>query len=278
MRSLFLLVLLIGFTPAPAGASAAKPVLLVTTYTTQDSGLMDVLVPAFEKKSGSAVKTVAVGSGQAMALGRKGEADVLLVHSPEAELKFMAEGEGAERRLVMHNDFIVVGPAADPAKVRAIRDTSEVFRRIAAAKALFMSRGDSSGTHVREVAIWEKAGIKPDGHPWYQESGQGMGQTLAISDEKAAYTLTDRSTWLALKRHLSLELLAQGEDLAPNVYHVIPVSPVKHPRVNAIGGKAFADFLESAEGQALIGNFGREKYGVGLFVPDAGKEEGSIGR
>ena len=263
--------------PSPVAATPA-PVLLATTTSTQDTGLLDVLVPAFEKKTGSTVKTIAVGSGQAMMLGKKGEADVLLVHSPQAEKQFMAAGLGTARLLVMHNDFVIVGPPSDPAKIEQAKSAADAFGRIAAAGSMFISRGDNSGTHAREKSLWKKAGIEPEGKAWYQQSGQGMGQTLAIVSEKQGYTLTDRGTWLALQKRLSLRLLEEGDPALLNVYHVIPVSPAGHARVNVAGGKAFADYLVSKEAQEIIGGFGKEKYGAPLFVPDAGKNEADLGR
>jgi tungstate transport system substrate-binding protein len=265
---------------APAAAQdAGKTVLLATTTSTQDSGLLDVLVPAFEKKTGCFVKTISVGSGQAMAMGRKGEADVLLVHSPGDEKKLVEEGHGVNRRLVMHNDFIVVGPAADPAKVKGAAASKDAFQKIAGAGALFVSRGDGSGTHSKEKGIWKAAGVEPEGQRWYQQTGLGMGDTLNVASEKGGYTLTDRATYLARNkaRALGLEILVEKEPLLLNVYHVIQVNPEKWPKVNAAGAKAFADFVVSREGQEMIGKFGVEKFGAPLFVPDAGKPPESLG-
>ncbi len=226
-------------------ADPARIVLLATTTSTQDSGLLDVLVPAFEKQTGYVVKTISVGSGQAIALGRKGEADVLLVHSPEDEQKLVADGFGVNRRAVMHNDFVVVGPPSDPAKVRGAPSVAEGLRRIAAAGATFLSRGDSSGTHAREKGLWKATGFDPEGKPWYQQTGLGMGDTLNVAAEKAGYTLTDRGTFLARRRArpLALAVVVEKEPLLLNVYHVIEVSPARWPKVNAAGAKAFADFL-----------------------------------
>jgi len=224
------------------------------------------------------VKTIAVGSGQAMAMGQKGEADVLLVHSPAAEQKFINEGYGINRRLVMHNDFIVVGPVSDPAKIKGMKSTLEVFKRIAATKNLFMSRGDNSGTNAKEKDIWKKAGVKCEGEKWYQQTGLGMGQTLNVASEKAAYTLADRGTYLALKKKLSLDILAEGDAVLLNIYHVIEVNPAKWPKVNAAGAKAFADFMVSKEAQAVIKTFGVEKFGSPLFFPDAGKKVEDLGK
>ncbi len=255
-----------------------KIIILATTTSTQDSGLLDVLIPVFEKKTGYFVKTIAVGSGQAMAMGRKGEADVLLVHSPDAEKKFMAESLGISRRLVMHNDFIIIGPGNDPAGLKGVKSSAEAFKRIAASGSLFMSRGDNSGTHSKEKAIWKSAGINPEGRKWYQQTGLGMGQTLNVSAEKKAYTLADRGTYLALKKSLGLGILVEGDADLLNIYSVIEINPGKWPKVNAQGAKSFADFMVSTEVQGIIGKFGVEKYGSPLFFPDAGKKEESLGR
>lgn len=255
-----------------------KNIILATTTSTQDTGLLDVLVPMFEKKTGYFVKTIAVGSGQAMAMGEKGEADVLLVHSPQAEQKFMTEGFGANRRLVMHNDFIVVGPASDPAKIKGTKSTVEVFKKIASANGLFLSRGDKSGTDAKEKSIWKETNVKSQGEKWYQETGLGMGQTLNVASEKKAYTLTDRGTYLAQKKNLGLDILAEGDAILLNIYHVIEVNPTKWPKVNATGGKAFADFMVSNETQAIIKTFGVDKYGSPLFFPDAGKKVEDLGK
>ncbi|MEW6334916.1 MAG: substrate-binding domain-containing protein [Thermodesulfobacteriota bacterium] len=269
---------MIGSVPPAPAAGAAKPVILATTTSTQDSGLLDVLIPVFEKKTGYVVKTVAVGSGQAMALGQRGEADVLLVHSPDAEKRFMAEGSGLNRRIVMHNDFIVVGPPADPAAVRGAKSTPEAFRKIAAAGALFLSRGDNSGTHAKEKRIWKTAGIDPEGRKWYQQTGLGMGQTLNVAAEKRGYTLADRGSWLALRRTLQLPVLREGDPVLRNVYHVIAVNPVRWPRVNGEGAKAFSDFMVSGQAQGIIRTFGTGTYGEPLFFPDAGKREEDMGK
>jgi tungstate transport system substrate-binding protein len=255
-----------------------KTVILSTTTSTQDSGLLDVLIPIFEKKTGYFVKTIAVGSGQAMAMGQKGEADVLLVHSPAAEKKFVAEGYGINRRIIMHNDFIIVGPPADSAKVKGIKMASEAFKKIASAQALFLSRTDKSGTHVKEMDIWKKAGVNPEGEKWYQQTGLGMGQTLNVAAEKKGYTLADRGTYLALKKNLGLDILVEGDAILLNVYHVIEVNPAKWPKVNVPGGKAFADFMVSNETQGIIKTFGVDKFGSPLFFPDAGKKEEELGR
>jgi tungstate transport system substrate-binding protein len=250
-----------------------KAVILATTTSTQDSGLLDVLIPIFEKKTGYFVKTIAVGSGQAMAMGQKGEADVMLVHSPAAEKKFVAEGYGINRRITMHNDFIIVGPPEDSAKIKGMKSASESFKKIAINNALFLSRGDNSGTHAKEKLIWKATGINPEGEKWYQQTGLGMGQTLNVTSEKKGYTLADRGTYLALKKNLGLDILVEGDAILLNVYHVIEVNPAKWPKVNAAGAKAFADFMVSKETQEIIKTFGVEKFGSPLFFPDAGKKE-----
>lgn len=255
-----------------------KTIILSTTTSTQDSGLLDVLIPIFEKNTGYFVKTIAVGSGQAMAMGQKGEADVLLVHSPAAEKKFVAEGFGVNRRIIMHNDFVIVGPPEDPIKIKGIKSASEAFKKIASANVLFMSRGDNSGTHAKEKAIWSATRINPEKEKWYQQTGLGMGQTLSVASEKKGYTLTDRGTYLALKKNLSLDILVEGDAILLNIYHVIEVNPNKWPKVNAAGARAFADFMVSKEAQDIIKTFGVDKFGSPLFFPDAGKKEEELGK
>ncbi|MDD5711528.1 MAG: substrate-binding domain-containing protein [Smithellaceae bacterium] len=260
-----------------AAAPEQKNLILATTTSTQDTGLLDELLPIFEKQTGYFVKTIAVGSGQAMTMGQKGEADVLLVHSPDAEKKFMTEGFGVNRMLVMHNDFIIIGPASDPAGIKGVKSAVEAFKKIAAAGALFMSRGDNSGTHSKEKGVWKAAGINPEGQKFYQQTGLGMGQTLAVAAEKKAYTLADRGTYLALQKNLGLPILAQGDAILLNIYHVIQVNPAKWPKVNAVGAKAFADFMVAKKTQAFIKTFGVKKYGSPLFFPDAGKKDAELG-
>jgi tungstate transport system substrate-binding protein len=257
--------------------AAPKTIILATTTSTQDSGLLDQLIPMFEKETGYFVKTIAVGSGQAMTMGKKGEADLLLVHSPDAEKKFIAEGSGINRRLVMHNDFILLGPASDPAKTKGTKSSGEALKKISQAAAIFLSRGDNSGTHAKEKALWKVAGITPEGQKWYQQTGLGMGQTLNVASEKKGYTLADRGTWLALKKNLGLEILVQGDASLLNIYHVIEVNPAKWPKVNAGGAKALADFIVSKKIQDFIGTFGVAKFGSPLFFPDAGKKAESLG-
>jgi len=265
-------------TPVTAAPPKLKNIILSTTTSTQDSGLLDVLIPIFEKKTGYFVKTIAVGSGQAMAMGQKGEADVLLVHSPASEKKFVAEGYGINRRLIMHNDFIVVGTKSDPAKIKGTKAAVEAFKKIAASGAIFMSRGDNSGTHSKEKEIWKTAGIKAEEQKWYQQTGLGMGQTLSVAAEKKSYTLADRGTYLALKKNLGLDILTEGDAILLNIYHVIEVNPAKWPKVNVAGAKAFADFMVSKQTQKIIKTFGVDKFGSPLFFPDAGKKEERLGK
>ncbi len=253
---------------ATACAGGENQLILATTTSTQDSGLLDVIVPQFERQTGLRVKTIAVGSGAALRLGEEGEVDVVLAHSPDAEEAFMAAGHGVNRRLVMHNDFVIVGPAADPAGVRGLGEAAESFRRIAEAEATFLSRGDESGTHAREMKIWDSIGVTPSGG-WYRETGTGMGQTLLVASEIQGYTLTDRGTYLAQRQNLALEVLVEGDSTLFNVYHVMQVNPEKSRRINAEAAAAFVEFITSGAVQDLIGGYGVERFGQPLFVPDA---------
>ena len=249
------------------GGSSRGTLVLATTTSTQDSGLLDVLIPAFERESAYRVKTIAVGSGQALEMGRRGEADVVLAHSPAGEGKLMATGVAGRRRLVMHNDFVIVGPAKNPAGIGGSSATP-AFTRIAGARAPFISRGDESGTNTSELKLWAAAGVKRSGS-WYQESGQGMAATLRIADEKRAYTLTDRGTYLATARNGGLKVLVEGDSALRNVYHVIDMTKRAGDRVNVVGARAFASWIVSAPAQRTIASFGRDKYGRSLFTPDA---------
>jgi tungstate transport system substrate-binding protein len=253
--------------------------MLATTTSTQDSGLLDVLVPLFEDRTGYQVKTVSVGTGAALALGARGEADVVLVHSPASEVQWMAQGNGTQRLLVMHNDFVLVGPPDDPAHVQRTASAVDALRQIAAAGKPFVSRGDNSGTQQLELSVWQKVGIVPKGQPWYIESGSGMGQTLTIADARQAYTISDRATWLAFSGKIQLPIMVERDPVLLNVYHVMPVNPAKFPGVpiNAAGAQAFADFLVTPDTQQVIANFGKDKYGQALFVPDAGRSEADLG-
>ncbi|HEY7221732.1 MAG TPA: substrate-binding domain-containing protein [Candidatus Binatia bacterium] len=256
--------------------SASRNIILSTTTSTQDSGLLDVLIPLFEKQSGYSVKTVSVGTGQSLALGAKGDADVVLVHAPSLEKKYVAEGKLLRRRLVMYNDFVIIGPKDDPAKIRAAKTATAALKAIEQAKANFVSRGDNSGTHVLEKNLWKQAGIEPKGS-WYIDAGQGMGATLNIANERNAYTITDRGTYLALSKKISLPILIEGDKALLNIYSVMEVNPANGPRINAAGGRAFADFMVAPKTQSVIKSFGVEKFGQSLFVPVAGKKEEDLG-
>jgi tungstate transport system substrate-binding protein len=252
-----------------AGCSRQAPgrtLTLATTTSVQDTGLLDVLLPLFKERTGIEVKPVAVGTGQALELGRRGDADVLLVHDPDAEQRFMDEGHGALRRVVMHNDFVLVGPPDDPAGVRGEPSVTEAFARVARRQAPFVSRGDESGTHRKEQAVWRRAQVEPAGG-WYVQGGGGMAQTLRLADEKRAYTLTDRGTYLSQQKSLDLAVLCEGDPVLVNVYSVIVVSPEKHPDVKQESARKFADFLLSDEGRRVIADFGRDRLGQPLFIP-----------
>lgn len=260
--------------PAPQTADTPKPerpdIILATTTSTQDSGLLDVLLPDFEKKTGYKVKTIAVGTGAALAMGEKGDADVLLVHAPASEKKLVDNKTAVNYQLVMHNDFVIVGPAADPAKVKETKTIADAFKRIVDSSSIFVTRGDDSGTDKMEKGLWTKLNIKPAADK-YQSTGQGMGQTLTITSEKAGYTLTDRATYLATKKNLQLEIVLEGDASLLNIYHVMQVNPEKFPKVNADGAKAFVEYMIDPDTQATIGSFGKDKFGQSLFFADAGK-------
>jgi tungstate transport system substrate-binding protein len=275
----FLLLLSLGllFLPLAHGAEVVSHnVILSTTTSTQDSGLLDVLIPLFEKQTGYSVKTVSVGTGQALALAAKGDADVALVHAPSLEKKYMAKGKLLNRRLVMYNDFVIIGPKEDPAKIKSAKTALEALKLIEQSKSPFVSRGDNSGTHNLEKSLWKEAGIQPKGD-WYIEAGQGMAATLGIANERNAYTITDRGTCLALRKRVTLLILVEGDRLLLNVYSVMEVNPANGPRVNTVGGKAFADFMVAPQTQSVIKGFGVEKFGQSLFVPVAGKKEEDLG-
>lgn len=250
--------------------------ILATTTSTQDSGLLDELLPAFTAETGWRVKPLAVGSGQAIELGRRGEADVLLVHSPKAEVDFVAEGAAGQRRLVMHNDFVLVGPPSDPAGIRGV-PAAQAMLKISTAQSGFVSRGDESGTHAREKQLWEQNKVTPAGR-WYRSTGQGMGATLRVASETSAYTLTDRATYLSQKANLTLEVLSEGDQALLNIYHVIEMTKRAGDRVERDGAKAFADWIVGPRAQRMIGDFGANAGGQPLFVPDAGKNEAGLGK
>jgi tungstate transport system substrate-binding protein len=274
-KLLFLAVFLAGLILGPsaeAAESKAKNVILSTTTSTQDSGLLDVLVPLFEKQTGYSVKTVSVGTGQALALAAKGDADVALVHAPSLEKKYVADGKLLNRRLVMYNDFVIIGPKDDSAKIKPAKTALAALKLIEQSKSPFVSRGDNSGTHNLEKTLWKEAGILPNGD-WYIEAGQAMGTTLGIANERNAYTITDRGTLLALRNRVTLPILVEGDKVLLNIYSVMEVNPANGPRVNTAGGKAFADFMVSPQAQNAIKSFGVDKFGQPLFVPVAGKKE-----
>ncbi|NLN86306.1 MAG: solute-binding protein [Syntrophomonadaceae bacterium] len=263
-------------TPPEVQAPANPDVILATTTSTQDSGLLDVLVPKFEADTGYVVKTVSVGTGAALAMGEKGEADVLLVHSPAAEMELVEKGFATNRMLVMHNDFLFIGPEADPAGIKGLKSSAEALKKIKDTNSMFISRGDKSGTHVMELNLWKAAEITPAVGANYQEAGQGMGATLTIANQKNGYTLTDRGTYLAQKKNIALVPMVEGEKALLNIYHVMTVNPEKWPKVNAEGGKAFADFMVAPATQEIIKTFGVDKFGEPLFFPDAGKNENEL--
>lgn len=263
--------------PATPEAPSNPNIILATTTSTQDSGLLDVLIPVFEAESGYTVQTVAVGTGAALKMAEEGNADVLLVHAPSSEVALMEAGWGKDRFLVMHNDFVIVGPADDPAGIKGTATAVEALQKIFAAGGTFISRGDDSGTHKMELSLWGKAANDPKGAEWYVESGQGMGATLTIASEKQGYTLTDRATYLANKDNFSLEILVEGDAALLNVYHVITVNPEKWPKSNYDGALSFANFMVADETQETIGQFGVDTYGEPLFFPDADKTDADLG-
>ena len=250
------------------GKPVPPPVVrLATTTSVQDAGLLDLLTDAFQKDGKYKIQSIAVGSGQALQLGATGEADILLVHSPDDEARFVAAGYGTDRTTFLHNDFVILGPAKDPARIKGTIKAADAFRKIAAARALFVSRADKSGTHNKELKIWAEARVKP-AKKYYMEIGQGMAATLSIANEKNAYILADRSTYLSMKAHLRLEILSAGDEVLINHYSLILVNPAKFPKVNVEGARAFFDFVLSAPARALIENLGKDKYGQPLFYYD----------
>jgi tungstate transport system substrate-binding protein len=242
------------------------PIVLATTTSTQDSGLLDALIPPFESASGWKVNTIAVGSGKALALAERGEADIVVAHSEKAEREFVERGGGTARWRLMYNDFVLVGPAADPAGVRGADSVIAALRSIAGKGAPFVSRGDESGTHLLERALWDQAGTRPGAA--LIETGQGMGATLRIASERDGYTIADRGTWLAQRATLGLEMLRDGDAVLRNVYHIILVDPRRGPRVNTEGARALARYLLSRESLDTIAAFGKDRFGQSLFTPD----------
>lgn len=248
-------------------ATENKNIILATTTSVQETGLLDVLIDAFQKKTGFTVKAIAVGTGQALKMGRTGEADILWVHSPEDEKQFVDEGYGTDRTAFMRNDFVILGPKNDPAKAGRAKNAAETFARIAKAKALFVSRGDNSGTHKKEKAIWKEAGVLPDKDA-YMEVGQGMAQTVMVTDEKQGYVLVDRSSYLSLKKSVDLVIISEGDAALINYYSLILVNPGKFPKVNVNGARDLFNFLLSKDSKDIVENFGKEKFGQQLFFWD----------
>ncbi|MCJ7547563.1 MAG: substrate-binding domain-containing protein [Deltaproteobacteria bacterium] len=263
---IFLCMLLLA-TPLLAAEGRLK---LSTTTSTENSGLLYVLLPPFEKQFNVKVDVISVGSGKAIKLGENGDVDVVLVHERDLEDKFVADGYGVNRRDVMHNDFVIIGPTADPSGIRKAKTAAEAFKLIAKKRATFVSRGDKSGTNSKELSLWKKAGVTPGGS-WYMESGMGMGEVLIMAHEKGAYTLTDRGTYLAFQKEgkINLPILFEGDPTLFNPYGIIAVNPARHPSVNYIMAMALIGWVSSPEGQRIIADFGKGKYGAPLFYPDA---------
>jgi len=275
--SILAISLIIALSVGAVAFGASKELILATTTSTRDTGLLDVLLPVFQERTGYNVKTIAVGTGAALALGKKGEADVLLCHAPASEMELVESGDVINRQLVMHNDFVIVGSPEDPAGVKGVKSATEALRKIADKEAVFVSRADDSGTHKKEKEVWNKLGFEPSGKAWYLEAGTGMANTLNIANEKLAYCLTDRGTYLSMKDRLDLVVLVEGDAILLNIYHVMQVNPEKHKVVDGQGGKAFVEFMVSEEVQEIISKFGIDKYGSPLFFPDAGKSIEDLG-
>jgi tungstate transport system substrate-binding protein len=268
---MFRLLAILAITLAAGAVSAAQSklsIILATTTSTQDSGLLDVLVPRFEKERGVDVKVIAVGTGAALRMAASGNADAVLVHAPDAERKYVDAGDLIDGRLVMHNDYVIVGPPGDPAGVRTLMVISDVMRAIAT-RGTFVSRGDESGTHTEELSLWGAARIDPKSLQRREETGQGMGATLSVADQKRAYTLADRGTYLSLRKRLQLDIVFQGDPRLRNIYHVYAVNPARHPKAKHAEARKFIDFLISAPVQQAIAAFKRDVYGESLFIPDA---------
>lgn len=259
--------------PTPIGGS----LILATTTSTQDSGLLDFIIPKFKELTGIDVKVIAVGTGAALEMAAQGNADAVLVHAPTSEKKYVDSADIVEGKLVMHNDYVLVGPASDPAKVKGLKDLNAAMKAIAAVGP-FISRGDASGTNTKELELWKTASVELKDVKNREETGQGMGATLVVANQKSAYTLTDRATYLAQKKNLQLEIVFELAKPLLNVYHVYVVNPAKHSEVKTVQARAFVAWIVSPEAQALIGSFGKEQFGQALFTPDAGKTEDSLGQ
>jgi len=272
IRRLLLAVALLAAAALPAAAQE-RAITVASTTSTEQSGLFGHILPLFTRETGIAVRVVALGTGQALDVGRRGDADLVLVHDRAAEERFVAEGFGGPRRHVMYNDFVLVGPAADPAKVAGLRDAAEALRRIAGARAPFVSRGDRSGTHAAELRLWQLAGADPTGGrgQWYREVGQGMGPALNTAAAQGAYLLADRGTWLSFRNRQDLRILVEGNARLFNQYGVMPVSPQRHPQVKAEEARRFVDWLLSPAGQEAIASY--RIGGEQLFFPNAAQPE-----
>lgn len=273
-------------TPTPQGQATPTPtpiergpkdVILATTTSVQDTGLLDVLVAEFKEDTGYNVKAIAVGTGQALAMGERGDADVMLVHAPSSEKVLIENGAAIDRRLVAHNYFVLLGPADDPAGAKTADSAVAAMKAIYDNGATFVSRGDDSGTHKKELSLWKEAGVDPKGKGWYEEAGQGMAATLQIANQEDAYVLCDKATYLSQKKNIQLALIFENDPAFLNVYSVMLVNPEKFDMINAEGAKAFADFLVSEKAQRIIGEFGVDKYGEQLFIPDADKTYEDLG-
>ena len=258
-------------TPADSAPQPVQELVLATTTSTYDSGLLDAILPDFEKKTGIKVDVVAVGTGQALKLGQSKDADVLLVHAKSREEQFVADGYAPFRKDVMYNDFVILGPSADPAGIKGMTSAADAFRKIADARATFVSRGDNSGTHMKEMAIWQAAGVEPAGD-WYESAGQGMGAVLTMANEQQAYTLSDRATYLSRRDGLDLDILVEGDPMLFNQYGVLPIAQDEAHQDKFAAAMAFVDWITSPETQQLIAEFGKEQYGQQLFYPNADQD------
>jgi len=260
----------------PIAEGDKNEIILATTTSTQDSGLLEFLLPEFHAENGFLVKTIAVGTGKALKMAEDGNADVLLVHAPPAEIELVENGFGIDRTLIMHNDFVIAGPSDDPGEISGMKTAIDAFERILNTGSTFVSRGDDSGTHKKELQFWKDINAQSEGEN-YLESGQGMAATLRIASEKGGYLLTDRATYLANQEFLDSVILVEGDPKLLNIYHAISVNPDKWPEVNYSGAQAFTSFLISGNTQQLIGEFGIDQYGQPLFFPDADKTESDLG-
>ena len=273
-RSIVLAATAVALLAPLARAQRRADITLATTTSTQDTGLLDSLLPMFKQETGIDVKPIAVGTGAALEMARRGDADAVLVHAPEAEAAYVQSGDLIGGRLIMHNDFLILGPDSDPAHVRRAQGLVAQMRAIAAGGA-FVSRGDGSGTEKKELALWKAAGVSPASIPRREETGQGMGATLLVADARQTYTLTDRGTYLAFKDRLTLVPLVEGDTTLRNIYHAYVVNPGKHPTVRRSEAERFVRFLVDPKVQAWIGQFGQAKFGQPLFVPDATNSAGA---